>query len=305
VRRLTQHHRDDYGVGTIFFVLAMVALLVAAGFAIDITRYAFENSSAQHSADATALAMATDCALTGSPIADYSPYRKDNQSINPPDCGGGEVHVIVTKPMTGQIFIKRDDTPDVERDAKAKWGTLGTATTVPITISECEFSQALLDGTTDITLYLDDTKPQSGCSSLPGGFSQLLDDNCAVTVSSGSTAEGDPGADAQKLVPCVTNPTPPALPHDVLIPMYDSEACQADLLNCKGNGEYPIIGFAAFRITGYSFNGNAYGGSLPKNCPDKDRGKYCINGDFIKFVTSLGSPGPSTDFGTHNVYLSA
>ena len=40
--------------------------------------------------------------------------------------------------------------------------------------------------------------------------------------------------------------------------------------------------------------------------PDEStRGKYCIRGDFVRFVTSQGTPGPSGDFGTYNVYLSA
>ena len=79
-------------------------------------------------------------------------------------------------------------------------------------------------------------------------------------------------------------------------------ACQA--ANCKGQGPYPILGFAAFKITGYSFNGNNYGGTLGKKCPeDKDRGKYCLQGDFIKFTTTQGTPGGSTNFGLTTVYL--
>ena len=299
--RLTDHDRDDQGVGTIFVIISMVALLVGAAFATDVGRYVFEARSAQNSADATVLAVATDCARTGSPIADYSPYRKTDQSINTPACGSGEATITVTTPITDGILLKQS-VGDVDRSATARWGTLGTATTIPITISDCEFTQARLNGDTDIILYLDDAKPQSGCSSLPGGFSQLINTDCAVTVSASGTVPGDPGGDLNKQVACVTNPTAPALPHDVLIPMYDSAACQA--AGCNGHGPYPILGFAAFRVTGYSFNGANYEG-LGKKCPDETRGKYCIRGDFIKFTTSQGTPGPSTDFGTYNVYLSA
>jgi hypothetical protein len=301
MRRLTQHDRDDHGVATIFVILAMGALLVGVAFATDVGRYVLEARSAQNSADATVLAVATDCARTGSPIADYSPYRKTDQSINTPACGTGETTITVTTPITDGILLKQS-VGDVDRSATARWGTLGTATTIPITISDCEFTQARLNGDTDIILYLDDTKPESGCSSLPGGFSQLINTDCAVTVSASGTVPGDPGGDLNKQVACVTNPTAPALPHDVLIPMYDSAACQA--AGCNGHGPYPIVGFAAFRVTGYSFNGANYEG-LGKKCPDETRGKYCIRGDFIKFTTSQGTPGPSTDFGTYNVYLSA
>ena len=189
----------------------------------------------------------------------------------------------------------------VTKSATAKWGTIGSATTIPITISNCEFSQALLDGTTDITLYVDDPKPQSGCSSLPGGFGQLVATGCSVTVSASGTVAGDPGGDLQKQIPCITNPTSPELPHDVLIPMYDAAACQSS--GCNGHGPYPILGFAMFHVTGYSFNGNKYDGTLGNKCPDPSRGKYCIRGDFIRFVASQGTPGTSTDFGVTQVYL--
>ena len=79
---------------------------------------------------------------------------------------------------------------------------------------------------------------------------------CAVTVSAGGTVAGDPGGDLSKQIPCITNPSAPYLPHDILIPMYDAAACQA--ADCNGNGPYPILGFAMFHVTGYSFNGNNY-----------------------------------------------
>jgi hypothetical protein len=302
MRWLTQHERDDDGLATIFLILAMTAILVGAAFAIDVGRYVVEVRSAQNSADATVLAVATDCAQTGAPIADYTPYRKTGQTINTPACGSGETTITVTKPVTDGLFLNRN-AGAVDRSATAKWGTLSQATTVPLTISDCEFSQALLNGTTDVTWYLDDSKPQSGCSSLPGGFSQLVDDSCAVTISAGGTVAGDPGADLQKVVECITNATSPKLPHDVLVPMYDAAACQA--AGCNGHGPYPIVGFGALRITGYSFNGNAFGGTLGKKCPDESRGKYCIRGDFIRLTTSEGTPGPSTDFGAYQVYLSS
>ena len=83
--------------------------------------------------------------------------------------------------------------------------------------------------------------------------------------------------------------------------MYDAAACAS---TCKGKGPYPILGFAMFRVTGYSFNGSFAGGGMGKKCPDdKNRGKYCLRGDFVRFVTSQGTPGPSTDFGVLQVFL--
>lgn len=305
MRRLNDSDRDDSGVATIFVILAMTAILVGAALAIDVGGYVATARSAQSSADGTVLAVAADCALEGGPVGPYEIYRKDGQTINGPACGGpleectNHATITVTDEVDGLLLAQ--SAGDVGRTATACWGTLGQATTVPIVFSDCEFSQALLAGSTAITIYLDDTKPQSGCSSLPGGFSQLRDDVCEVDITAGGTAQGQPGAALQKLVPCITNPTSPALPHTILIPMYDSAVCAAS--GCKGNGQYPIVGFAAFTIFGYSFNGNNYDGTLGKKCPDETRGKYCLNGDFIQFTTSQGIPGPSPDFGVTQVYL--
>lgn len=298
---MTESDRDDRGVATLFLILAITVIFVGAGLAIDVGQYVVTARSAQNSADATALAVATDCALTGAPIADYSPYRKDGQTITTPTCGDGEASITVTKDVDG-LFLPKTTAGAVDRSATAIWGTLGGATTIPLVISDCEFSEALLFGNDNITLYLDDTKPQSGCSSLPGGFSQLDGNECAVEISAGGMAPGDPGADLQKQVPCLTNPTTPYLPHDVLIPMYDATACQAT--DCKGNGSYPILGFAIFRVTGYSLNGNNYAGSLGKQCPDPTRGRYCLQGDFTPGTTPGGTPGPSTNFGVTKISLS-
>jgi Flp pilus assembly protein TadG len=87
MRRMIDTQRDDSGVATIFVVMAMTAMVVGAAFAIDVGGYVAAARSAQNSADATVLAVATDCALTGAPIADYSPYRKDGQTITTPACG--------------------------------------------------------------------------------------------------------------------------------------------------------------------------------------------------------------------------
>lgn len=293
------NRHEDRGVATILVVLAMPALVLFGALVFDGGRGVVARRETQNAADAGALAKATDCAK-GIATTNFTPYQTNGATLaNSPTCGAGTTTVTMSK-VVPRVFSPGSD-PTVTRSATARWGTLGGATTVPIVISDCEFSQALLDGTTDITLYLDDTKPQSGCSSLPGGFSQLINVNCKVTISAGGTAPGDPGGDVQKQVPCITNPTAPALPHDILIPMYDAAACQAS--GCKGRGPYPILGFAMFRVTGYSFNGNKYDGTLPKKCPDESRGKYCIRGDFIRFTTSQGTPGPSTDFGTYGVYL--
>jgi Flp pilus assembly protein TadG len=298
MRPLNDSPRDDSGIASILVIITMTALLVGAAFAIDVGGYVSTARSAQSSADGTVLAVAADCAL-GIPLGDYLVYRKDGQTISAPACGNGEATITVTDDVDGLLLAQSAGA--VNRSATARWGTLSRATTVPIVISDCEFSPLILDGGEDITIYLDDTKPQTGCSSLPGGFSQLRDDVCEVDITAGGTAQGQPGAALQKLIPCITNPTGDPLPHVILIPLYDATACQAT--GCKGNGMYPIRGFAGFKVTGYSFNGNNFAGTLGRNCPDTSRGRYCLRGDFVPDITSDGTLGPSTDFGVSKVYL--
>ena len=84
MRRLTQHDRDDSGVVTLLVIIMIPILLLASAAAIDVSRFSQENSSAQHSADATAMAIATDCVRSGSPQgpATYQQYRKAEQAIS-------------------------------------------------------------------------------------------------------------------------------------------------------------------------------------------------------------------------------
>ena len=291
--------RDDRGVATIFLILAMAAIFAGAGFAIDVGQYVVHARSAQNSADATALAVATDCALTGAPIADYSPYRKNGQTITTPACGSGEASITVTKDVDG-LFLPSVTAGAVDRSATARWGTLTGATTLPIVIAKCEWAKFPVDATTNITIHLPDTKKQTGCASGPGGFGQLDDDNdgnpCTVRISVPGTASGEPGNAFRDIIPCV-----PLLPAKVLIPIFDDKACPAK--GCQGNKLYPIVGFAVFRLTGYSFQqGSA--GSLGRNDCMRTIGRNCIRGDFITTTTSQGTPGPSAGFGVTKIYLS-
>jgi Flp pilus assembly protein TadG len=310
MRWLTEHHRDDRGVVTLLAVGLITAFLLASAAAIDVSRFSQENSSAQHSADATALAVATDCVLSSAhvpqPAASYDMYRKTPEQvisastpINASSCSTGKVTITVDKNVNVGLLLNRD-ARTAHKTAEVQWGTIGTAKVLPITIADCEFAKQPLDDPGLITIYLPDPTRQSGCSSLPGGFGGLeSEDDCSVTISAGGTVDGQPGGgDLHKQISCIT-----PLPQEVLIPVYDATACGQTCGN--GQGPYPVIGFAMFRITGYSFNGSYYGGDLDKKCPnDKDLGSYCIRGDFIRFVTSQGTPGPSTDFGTQQVFLS-
>lgn len=314
MRRLNDapaHGGRDRGASTIFVVLMMPILILAGAFVFDGGRGVVARRETQNAADAGALAKATDCARA-IPTTSFTPYQTNGAILaNAPTCGSDSRTTVTMSKTIDLAFVPGGGgSRTVTRSATARWGTLGSATATPVVISSCEYSTALLDGTTDVFFLLDNPRPQSGCSSLPGGFS-LLDgspgDRCAVAITSGSAATGptgQPGNALQQIIPCITNSTAPALPRDVLIAIYDSVACQA--ANCQGNDRYPIIGFAMLRITGYSLNGNRVAGvGMPRDCPGAPRQgtTSCIRGDFIRFVTSQGTPGTSTNFGLLQVSL--
>jgi Flp pilus assembly protein TadG len=299
----------DRGASTIFVVAMMPLLLLASAFVFDGGRGYLARNETQGAADAAALAKAIDCARNVT-TTNLRPYSTNGAEVaNSPVCGSGSTTVSMRKTLT-LAFFPGGGTRTVTRSATARWQGLAAATVAPLTISSCELTTQILDGTTDIFLYLDDTSPQAGCSSLPGGFSQLQSNTCTITITAGTgqtvVVQGQAGAALQQLIPCLTNPTSPALPANVLVAMYDSAACGS---GCRGNGSYPIIGFAMFRISGYRLNGNNVAGTnMPQQCPNfQTRGRYCIRGDFIRFVVppDIGTPGTSTNFGVFQVSLSA
>lgn len=317
MRRLTQMDRDDRGVATLLVIAMVPLLLIAAAAAIDVNRFSQENSSAQHSADATALAVATDCAL-GIPLSapSYTKYRQldKGQKVSdstPISCGTGEVKIQIEKNIDPGMVFGRRSREFVKKQATVAWGALTEANTLPLVVSDCEFRAPAVNEI--ITIYLDDPKPQGPCDSLPGGFSQLSKSGCSVPLSAGGTVFGVGGEGGlQEKVACITNPPPaPALPRVVFIPIYDSNACKEAGCLDKGptnpKGPYLIKGFAALEVTGYSFIGNIYGGSLGQNCPPGRGGNpECIRGRFIDFVTSVGTTGsgnPIPNFGLTVVQL--
>jgi Flp pilus assembly protein TadG len=300
MRRLDRS--EDAGVASIFFVMAMVLIFGVTAVALDGGAAIAAHRSVQNSADASALAVATDCARGASCPSSVAAYLRSGETASAPaiNSGAGTVTVTVSKTVNFNFApIIGMSNGTVHRSATAKWGTISGATTLPLTIASCEFSQTLLVGTTDITLYVDDPNPHTGCSATSGGFGKLVTTmGCTVSTTAGNMVQGQPGNSFNGFGNCIGT-----LPTNVLVPIYDSTNCDPN--RCKGNGQFTIVGYAEFRLTGYSFNGNVNDGTLPKKCPDQqgNLGKNCIRGDFIQFVTSQGTPGPSPNFGLVQVSL--
>jgi hypothetical protein len=309
MRRLSQHDRDDQGVGTIFIVVAMVALLVGVAFATDVGRYVLEARSAQNSADATALAVATDCARGVGPIADYSPYRKADQTINTPACGSGQTTITVTTPIDDGILLAQS-VGEVDRSATAKWGGVGAADTIPLTLSECDFQRITAGGmpTGTQTVYFHsepmNVTPPFNCNTsssgqnLPGGFGWIgTGGGCVVhvTLSTPSDSGNSPPNDCKK-----ESEWRAMVGKDFLMPIYNKIVGK----------NYQIIGFAQFTFEGFKWNGNNNnGGTLQnKKCPDPTNptaelgtNVTCLQGRFKKILKD--GPGGGFDFGARVVWI--
>ena len=307
MRRLTR--TDDTGATMVLVSLCLVFLIGMAALVIDIGALVQERRVLQNGADAAALAVATDCAKgacgasTNTAVSYANANADDGQADASVDFpASNTVEVTTTTRSSAGTTVKflfapvmgDDDGKTVTRTAKAQWGTIGAASTIPLIISECEYSLSRLDGTSEIVLYMDSGPSCALPGSPPGGFGWLDQSGCAVPISVDSTVPGTTGVSSHGGEACVI----PNLGKQILVPIYDAYT---------GNGShatYTVAGFVTLELTGYSFNGNDYDGTLGKKCPDEHaRGKYCIAGDFVRFSTQQGTIGSGQDFGSYTVNL--
>jgi Flp pilus assembly protein TadG len=282
---------DDRGAAAIILVLCMGVLLVAMALSVDVGSAVAGHRSAQNSADASALAVATDCSRTGA-VSSAAPYLKTGQVAQlPSDCGGGSVTVKVTKTQdytAGKVAGL--DNYNVSGSATAKWGALGSQTgTFPITISTCAFTIAF---NVKVTLHSHNT---AGCSNPAGQFGFIQGGCTNQTIVAGQNLSGTTG---NNLVGtgCTEASLNALLGKDVLVPVWDTAT------GTGAGAQYHILAYAVFNLTGWSTNGNNAGtppSSLKKQCDASADGGLnehdntpCIRGVFKGFTTQSGTVVP-------------
>jgi len=324
MRRLSAPPRDDRGVVTLLVIGLMTALLLASAAAIDVNRYSQENSSAQHSADATAMAVATDCVRTGAPLSlsSYEMYRRDGQVISPATpvaCGAGTVRIGIEKDVDAGLLLN-DDARTVHKEATVRWGTLSSATTAPVVISQCTFDLATAGGTTfpsaEVIIPLGAGGPT--CPGRPPGAFGWLDTGlagpCSVTTTLNASGQlvvhGNTGNGNVNPWDCITQV---GLNGTITIPVYGASCgaaspCAAGQDDGNGtNNYYLILGFAEIQVTGWNLQHGAPTRSPTSGypaCPGPGSAS-CLRGRFVRFATQLGSSGPGTDFGVQQIFLSS
>jgi hypothetical protein len=344
MRGLTcRRQRDDRGAVLVWVGVSLVALVGMGAMVIDVGALYQERRELQNGADAAALAVARDCAADTCEPGGASEYdtadhfadenANDDASDVPLVCGDGPGLTACPEPpdnvpadASGWVLVDTSTRTDeggteiefvlapvldaanvgatVEARAVAAWGPVGSATTIPLIFSTCEFTFAggSLDppafpsvetvihfhdnqGNQDST---DDCAGSPSGGDFPGGFGWLAEDgDCEIDIDAGGWVADKPG----NSVPSGCDPEE-WQDAEVLLPLFDRTNGLTG-----SNGEYHVAGFVGFRITGYRFSGANW--NAP--CTGNDR---CISGFFTRIVSPDGVfGGGGADYGARAVRM--
>ncbi len=293
---------DERGAVTVIIVVVLGALLAVAALAIDAGMLYQERRQLSTAVDAAALAAAQELA-EGRPESAESAAR-DYVASNS-DVPG--VAVTVTFPSPKQVTVSAGTSRDLFfarsfGNKKASLAAQATACYGPATstsnlapfIVPALFVPSHLGPANNFSFTLGDDRPTGGggqggyfwlCDYDPGGggspkFADWIVNGYQGEVSVGSVANGTGVKATLKSAMKERIATDP----NVVIPVFDSTE------HSGANGEYHVVGFAEFVITGFNFNGS------PKVVSG-----YFTNGRLVASAGSHGSPG--VDFGITTVWL--
>ncbi|MEV7638229.1 pilus assembly protein TadG-related protein [Pseudarthrobacter enclensis] len=326
---------SERGAATIIVAVALVALLGFAALAVDVGAMYAEKAQLQNGADSTALAVANQCAKgsCGDTAATGNLFANSNANdgasgatVTFPDSTTvrAETRARAAGSTTDGfgLFFARVlgfDSTQIQATAEASWGAVSGATSFPWTISDCVFKKNLtasqlaefnstLAFTGDpipnhLTLrYDENAPPYPGCAAqngyAPGGFGWLdAGTDCKATIDAGTAVVGSkPGISLPNV--CSTMPST-IKGTTVLVPVFSS----AVSLNNGNNTKYTIVGFLAFKVTGYKFSGSVE--DLDPLAPSCSGNCRALQGYFTRFVSLAEglSTNNISNYGGSKVYL--
>lgn len=349
MRRLTMSSRtatschqenNERGAAAVIVAFTLVILLGFAALAVDVGAIYAEKTQLQTGADATALAIAGECAKgTSCPVAmeDQGNWLAD---ANANDDSTGVFSVTQPSATTVRVetnaqaagstddsfalFFARvlgKETTVIHAVAEASWGAPSAATTLPWTISQCVFEQYLtpsqlaeLNSTgnftgdpipTHILLRYDENAPDyPGCvpqnGYAEGGFGWLDRDD-------GCTADIDISASE------IGNDPGNDFPNEctgMLATLMDDPILVPIFSTATGTGQhatYGLTGFIAFQVTGYKFGGGPALTNLDPAAPSCTGNCRGIQGFFTRYVSleeGLATSGGNPNYGATSVWLS-
>jgi hypothetical protein len=318
---------EEGGAAAVMVIIMVLVLIGFAAMVIDVGAMHAEARQLQNVADAGSMAIAQECAagscgdMTGT--ANFFATANSNDALStatpayPGENGANSITVTATTLETGgkstltwilaQALGQSEIT--LQRKATASWGApLGLTSQLPITISKCEWDAYTAGGfepagpypsptpwPTEKVIYFHNTSGLSPCpagpsgADLAGGFGWLdTTEDCVATTDAENWVDDSTGAPAPN--DCSKAELMAMLGKPIHIPIFD----QTNGLT-GANGEYHIVGYAAFVLTGYKFPGDRVKSLISNQFPCGGD-ENCISGFFTEdMAPSAGGPigGPS------------
>lgn len=333
--RSTRSDRER-GAILVWFAAFAVVLLGSGALVVDMGALWSERRQLQNGADAAALAVAVDCAKTactqsqlvalnyaqlsatdsevsvslcgrGAGLTACSPvpngvsaavgYVQALTSTWNPENGGSSDQVrFVFAPLLDALQVGQT----VRASATVAWGSLGSATVLPIVISKCSFDPTWIAA--DGSLAVPNTpirisSNSNGLCSLgwASGFDFLNDTvgGCGLTTieidSDGTTLD----AGSEGILP-QCRPIMQALYDNgtaFIVPVAKSRTSPG------ANSTYITDGFASFKLCGFALGGGYNENSCSPTC-DGPPSQIRICGSFQTLTVNGGELGDGTDYGT-------
>ncbi len=311
MRRLNDSER---GASAVVVAILMVTLLGFSALAVDLNALWWDKQELQNGADASALAIATDCAHGSCGTTTNQATADRLTKGNKQDANATVDRIDLSQPhrVTVTVGSLRDhwlapvlgiDASTVRAAASAVWGGVGGATTLPLILSQCEFERTVLDSPTGIVRVFGKTKDdKTGCRLgqtphfVAGGFGWLKTNTleaCRTTLSVDDWASSSTG-----------NTTPDGCPGDllkkaltpgneVLVPLFDATG------GTGNNGTYHVAGYAALKVTAFCLTN--FVASTGADCTGSVR---WLEGRFVSYVATDAVRGDVPDhFGTVTISL--
>lgn len=284
----------ERGVIAPLAALLMVVLLGFTAFAIDAATMYSEHSQLQNGADASALAVAQQCAKTPTPAACTAPAPLAAGLANGNALDGAtNVQSLTVSMGTGTVDVTtqaRDkagnnhfslvfarvlgiETADIRATAQAKFGGYSAANVLPLSFSKCEsdpgFTKDLQffpshgDALASDTKYECITTSSSGLE-VPGGFGWLdhAAGTCNVKVDitnpwvGTNTGQDFDGDCGPTLTKWGNILADPTKTVEILVPIFDNRR------GTGTNAEFHIEAFAQISLRGWNLSG---GSTLPQD----------------------------------------
>lgn len=299
--------RDEAGVTLVLVAAFVVVAMAMAALVVDVGAMVYERRELQNGADAVALSVAQSCARaepgcsSGPTDSVLSRLAGDNAIDDATTIESVRVNAtertvtVATKTLTDSgsgilPFNFAAGGKAVHARSVATWGAPQTATVIPLGISLCEWEGVQLDVETTTIFHRPDASACSGRSGadVPGGFGWLdpVAGTCNLELSAGGVASAKTGVS----VPASCDLSA-LLGKELLVPIFDAVTLRGT------NARYHIVGFAAFKLSGYRFPAT---NSNPRPCNPP---KTCVSGVFTHFVENSGGPIGGGEFGVSIVKL--